>query len=61
MRNIRAKALKASGRTYICSTCLFKSIILDYIGCKQCQKHFLEAYEKGYKQALKDEGTHTRK
>lgn len=48
------KAIAASGRTYLCSSCPFRAMLLDYEGCKQCQKHFIEAYQKGYKQAKRD-------
>jgi hypothetical protein len=48
------KAKMASGRTCICASCPFRTMMLDFEGCKQCQKHFIEAYQKGYRQAKRD-------
>lgn len=48
------KAQISSGRTMICSTCIFRGMMDINPGCKQCTKHYVEAYQKGYKQALRD-------
>ena len=48
------KARISNGRTMICSTCIFRGMWDINPGCKQCTKHYIEAYQKGYKQALRD-------
>lgn len=53
-KKLEQMAREANGRTYICSTCIFRTLIGKYPGCQQCARHFIEAYKKGYKQALRD-------
>ena len=53
-KSLNDKAMVSAGRTYICSTCPFRTIMLEFPVCKQCHKHFIEAYKKGYLQAKRD-------
>lgn len=53
-KKLEQMAREANGRTRICSTCMFRVYITEYAGCQQCTKNYIEAYKKGYKQALRD-------